>query len=273
MNTVNIIKEGNTINLSLESLNISKIYNEIKELPDYIETHKDNEAKTKLWYKTNIPNIFVHFFQTYNGIGISFNKSYQTSPIDEKNTIQGLDVNVKLDTSNWIETWCIDNDRNLYKIKLPITSNSTVYDETFKLHKLVNMENVVKLNNGSYLINSHGKYLPNLTFLYDKPDFSYIRIEPKELNLPKGDMSILYGNFFISKKGTKCFRIQDNKKLASHILVSDDWGGCFNSYRGNTLPEEQAEYFRRARSNGGGSGVDYAIFPINWKYQLSEEDI
>lgn len=137
---------------------------------------------------------------------------------------------------------------------------------------LLNKEGVIQLTNGTFLINKYGKYEPNLSFLNIKPDVNseWIRVEPSEFNLPKGCLSKIYGTFFTSKKGTKCFRINPN---GEHMLIGDCWGGSSNRYYGGTLPEEGALYYRRASSNGGGLGHDYAIYQRDWKYELSEEDI
>ena len=89
-----------------------------------------------------------------------------------------------------------------------------------------------------------------------------------KFNLPNGELRQLTGEYFVSKKGTKCFRIGNGP----HIILQDDWGGAFNKYRGHTLPEDQI-YYRRSSSNGGGCGYDYAIIPKDWRLQITEDDI
>lgn len=131
-------------------------------------------------------------------------------------------------------------------------------------------EEHINLSNGKVLMNKFGKYEPNLCFISALPYLMWEHKEPKEFNLDRGSFSVLRGSFFISKKGTKCFRIEEK---GQHILIRDGWGGAFEKYRGGTLPEEQALYYRRASSNGGGCGYDYAIYPHDWRYLLSEEDI
>lgn len=134
------------------------------------------------------------------------------------------------------------------------------------------MNNVITLENGNFLIIDYGKYATNLSFINNVSTIEYMKRDKQEFNLPEGDYSCIYGNFFVSKKGIKCFKILP-KEEASHILIRDNWGGCFNSYRGRTLPEDNALYYRRASSNGGGTGYDYAIYKKDWKYSLSEDDI
>jgi len=130
----------------------------------------------------------------------------------------------------------------------------------------------IKLDNGKVLINHYGKYKSGLTFILDYPFLCWESVDKSDLNLNRGDYEVLYGNFFESKKGTKCFKVLPKEK-ASHKLIRDDWGGSFNSYRGRTLPETNSLYYKRASSNGGGSGYDYAIYQRDWKNTLSEEDI
>ena len=133
-------------------------------------------------------------------------------------------------------------------------------------------EEHVNLTNGNVLMNRYGKYQPNLTFVASEPYIMWDRIAATELNCnpDAGWFDVLYGTFFVSKKGTKCFRIDAN---GPHILIKDSWGGCFNKYRGYSLPENGSVYYHRASSNGGGCGYDYGIYPRNWMFTLNEEDI
>ncbi len=142
---------------------------------------------------------------------------------------------------------------------------------------------VVELNNGgSFLVKNYGKYCSGLGIIVEKDDDS---IEKDNISLFKNSfdgaqfnlgnmcsLSGIIGDFFVSKKGTKLFKKCDNGK---HILLRDNWGGSFNSYRGGTLPDttEGALYFRRASSNGGGTGYDYSIIPKDWKRSISIEDL
>ena len=130
-------------------------------------------------------------------------------------------------------------------------------------------DNVIQLTSGKYLVNRFGKYMPNLSFINTVPGVKWTNISKLDLNLPKGSYSFVRGRYFVSKKGTNCFSVEAN---GPHILIRDEWGGAFNDYRGRSLPEDGL-YYRRAASNGGGSGYDYAIFQYGWKNALSEEDI
>lgn len=130
----------------------------------------------------------------------------------------------------------------------------------------------IQLTNGKYLVRDYGKYSSGLAFILgqnvDVRDL-YKPSTPSEFNLSEGSLDIIPGKFWVSKKGTACFEPKDN---GPHILVRDGWGGCFNKYRGHTLPEDQL-YYHRASSNGGGSGYDYCIIPKEWRFEVSEEDI
>lgn len=132
-------------------------------------------------------------------------------------------------------------------------------------------EDHIVLSNGNVLMNKFGKYEPNLCFINTIPHLVWERnIPASKFNLDRGSFDALKGTFFVSKKGTKCFRIEAN---GPHILIKEDWGGAFCRDRGRNLPESQALYYRRATSNGGGMGCDYAVYPADWKYILSEEDV
>ena len=146
---------------------------------------------------------------------------------------------------------------------------------------------VIGLESGDFLIQHYGKYSSNLGIIVPKNDphigpygedqcirlFQNADMKDKaEFNLGGGTLDTLRGKFFVSKKGTKLFKVDPN---GPHILLRDDWGGAFVSYRGGKLPtmERGALYYRRASSNGGGSGYDYAVVPVDWKLEISEDDL
>ena len=151
-------------------------------------------------------------------------------------------------------------------------------------------ENGITLGDGSVYFAGFGKYQPNLGFIVNSNDPHYDKETGHlhifmDLDLPEGGSSKLreelnlkdsgvtarlYGDFFVSKKGTKMFRIKESGK---DQLLQDDWGGCFNDYRGGVLPQEGSLHYRRASSNGGGSGYDYAVYPREWKRTMSADDL
>lgn len=132
-----------------------------------------------------------------------------------------------------------------------------------------------------FLVKQFGKYLPNLVFVLSK-EFSldkdgkpvspvkYVRDTDitDDLNLVfNGDPKILFGDYWISRKGSRCFRPK-NPLEAKHLLVKVSWGGADETHgsRGN-YPEDIPAgvlYFRHARSNAGGMGYDYWVIPVDY---------
>lgn len=132
-----------------------------------------------------------------------------------------------------------------------------------------------------FLVKQFGKYLPNLVFVLSK-EFSldkdgkpvspvkYIRDADitDNLNLVfNGDPKVLFGDYWISRKGSRCFRPKSPLE-AEHMLVKVSWGGADETHgsRGN-YPEDIPAgvlYFRHARSNAGGMGYDYWVIPVDY---------
>lgn len=132
-----------------------------------------------------------------------------------------------------------------------------------------------------FLVKQFGKYLPNLVFVLSK-EFSldkdgksvspvrYVRDVSitDNMNLVfNGDPKIIFGNYWISRKGSRCFRPK-NPLDAKHLLVKVAWGGADETHgaRGN-YPEDVPAgvlYFRHARSNAGGMGYDYWVVPVDY---------
>jgi hypothetical protein len=142
-------------------------------------------------------------------------------------------------------------------------------------------ESVFEVGN-EFLVNKFGKYMPNISFLipmdFEKDPLEFRGDKPaqdmlRNMNMSwNGNPGVIFGNFWVSKKkGGACFRPLP-PKAAKHILVRIDWGGCFDSTRGNYGGKEIGEiYFRRASSNGGGSGYDYWVFPVGFRRKCDEE--
>ena len=132
-----------------------------------------------------------------------------------------------------------------------------------------------------FLVKQFGKYLPNLVFVLSK-EFSLDKdgkpISParyvRDVNITdnmnlvfNGDPKILFGDYWISRKGSRCFRPK-NPLDAKHLLVKVAWGGADETHgsRGN-YPEDVPAgvlYFRHARSNAGGMGYDYWVIPVDY---------
>ena len=132
-------------------------------------------------------------------------------------------------------------------------------------------EGWIVLDDGTFMYKDYGKMRPNLLFLNNTPEINFKTVKGSEYNLPISELQCLLGVYFKTKKGADAFRITTAEK-ATHVLLKDNWGGAFNRYRGNTIPEEKAIYYRRATSNGGGVGNDYAVFKTEWLMNASIND-
>jgi hypothetical protein len=134
------------------------------------------------------------------------------------------------------------------------------------------MNDFIKLNEGSFLLNKYGKYQPNISFvLNEEKELDWKTVSSSIFNLSNGNLSLITGDYWISKKGTNCFSPNEKGKT---ILLRDNWSGCFNDYMGNQIFKlSNRLYSHRASSNGGGNGCDYVIIPVGTKYEISVEDI
>jgi len=133
------------------------------------------------------------------------------------------------------------------------------------------------LDNGKMLINSFGKYRPDLVMLSRNEKIGYREITDREsvdiFNVPMdGFRSYVYrGNFFVSKKGNKVFEFTENGKF---LLIDISIGRSFKIYHDGPIQEPSMSYYHVARSNGGGAGHVFIVIPLEWKGKLlSEEDI
>lgn len=141
-----------------------------------------------------------------------------------------------------------------------------------------------------FLVNNFGKYRPNITFIVPKTydldkngkhinplNYTEDREVTDNMNLDfDGSASFIFGDFWRSKKGGACFRPK-NPMQAKHLLIRVDWGGCFNSHRGNYSDDvkgiDGVLYFRRASSNGGGAGYDYWVLPVGYSRVIHDEEV
>lgn len=139
-------------------------------------------------------------------------------------------------------------------------------------------EKFMKLENGEFLINMFGKFLPDMIFIVPNEDakswddkfvFSITKEESLERFNIKVDSNfkIYYGDSWISKNKKRIFKLKSPEE-AKEILIEYKWGRSPSKGRGGhflTLPE--ASYSRRV---GGRSGVDYTILPKDFKYEETE---
>lgn len=144
-------------------------------------------------------------------------------------------------------------------------------------------EKVIETNR-TFVINAYGKYRPNISFVLSK-DFSgdpleYRRDTPtKEMVANMGitfgtsesGVSVIFGDFWLSKSKKPHFRPK-SYKLATHVIIRADWGGfSYPGTRGRWSAPDGVAYFRRASSNGGGTGYDYYVVPVGYRLIHDEE--
>lgn len=152
-----------------------------------------------------------------------------------------------------------------------ITAVKNIWPEYFEPTTIV-------LTNGEKIIRRYGKYQPGIAFFINEDNNT---IGWLDRNIHRLDLNIEFdasgikwipGDFWISKKGTKCFRPKEN---GEHVLVEASWGGCFDDTRGTEYNKvkDLAIYARCASSNGGGMGCNYYIFPREFHNELTEDDI
>ena len=192
-----------------------------------------------------------------------------------QNKIVYLDPNNVIFDFEWDEnpTWVKLNDGTYANVHLDKQHRVYSKEKGFFYRIVQTPDNRIKLEDGVFLFKEYGKYMPNLSILSEDPEINWISEKKSRFNLGTGSVSYLIGDYFVSKKGTNCFRI---KKDGKHMLLRDEWGGPnYPRTRGGILPKEGDDvfYYRRASSNGGGTGYDYSIVPNKWEYKLSILDI
>lgn len=156
-----------------------------------------------------------------------------------------------------------------------------------EVKKFYNNENCYEIDNG-FIVNDFGKYSPNLSFIISKEfdlddggnvkdQFRYFDDKDviNNMNIDfKGSSRFMFGDYWVSKKGTKCFKPKDPVR-ASHIFIEVNWGGCFNPTRGihpSDASKLKPVYYHKGSSNGGGVGTDYWIFPVGYIHTMTLEN-
>lgn len=234
--------------------------------------------KKDVLYPTQFENFEgSHLAYVSKGIGYGNGKECECLFFHFHNKLMGkvtIDSNIQVDlqwTNGYNKVWCNDN-KNVQLVEIIESLEGIRLDRNGVKHSAIDMEGVITLDNGKFLIKDYGKYKSGLCYVSAKPIVEWEKISQRELNYSDGDFEVVYGFFYKSKKGTDCFKVMP-KSVAPHMLVRDNWGGPFVKYRGYTLEEDKALYYRRASSNGGGSGYDYAVYDKGFTNKISEEDI
>ena len=147
----------------------------------------------------------------------------------------------------------------------------------------------VFFNENNITVASFGKYAPCLTYIlpmcWNIDSKGDVESPIKWRDYPEiirnmnidfdGETKGIFGNYWTSKNGRLCFKITSPDK-AKYILIKSSWGGCFNKTRGQLssyAEEVGATWFRRASSNGGGSGYDYWILPVGFVAGCDTKDV
>ena len=151
------------------------------------------------------------------------------------------------------------------------------YGKENLLFKEIFDDRALVLTNGEYLINRYDKYDPGLTFIIhpseENVEWTSMETSNTRLNIDwDGDPRFLVGDYWVSKKGTRCFRPNND---GNHLLVENEWGGCFNATRGNEYDELKKDslYSKRSVSNGGGLGSNFYILPNGYRKTYSIDEI
>lgn len=152
-------------------------------------------------------------------------------------------------------------------------NNTNVNDVTWP--EFYDSQRSIKLVNGETLIRRFNKYEPGICFvLSDETITEEWRKTPIDFNInfDASSVSWMSGEFWISRKGSSCFR---PKSDGQHILLRISWGGCFEPSRGREYSEikQFALYAKRATSNGGGCGYNYYVFSKDFRKEVSLDDI
>lgn len=138
----------------------------------------------------------------------------------------------------------------------------------------------------SFVVNAYGKYQPNISFVLAK-DFAgdplkYRADAPARemiagmglgFGTSESGVAVLFGDFWSSKAGKPHFRPK-SVAVAAHAIVRAEWGGFSHPRtRGRWRAPEGAIYFRRASSNGGGTGYDYYVLPVGYHLIVRDEEL
>ena len=138
----------------------------------------------------------------------------------------------------------------------------------------------------SFIVNAYGKYNPNISFVLSKyfsgDPLEYRRDTPTKkmvanmgisFGTVESGVSVLFGDFWLSKAGKPHFRPKSSQ-TATHVLLRADWGGfSYPGTRGRGSAPDGVAYFRRASSNGGGTGYDYYVVPVGYHLIMNDEEL
>lgn len=161
----------------------------------------------------------------------------------------------------------------------------------FNIHTLADVkamygEKVIETGT-SFVVNAYGKYQPNISFVLakefsgdplayrsDTPTREMIAGLGFDFGTSESAVNVLFGDFWLSKAGKPHFRPK-SPQVATHVLLRAGWGGGHGGSltRGRWEAPEGVVYFRRAASNGGGTGNDYYVLPVGYCLVVRDEEL
>lgn len=244
----------------------------MKRIVDLYEVEVDYHFKYKITNNNKYATLSIRTWHTmyYDFEGnLQFAKPDSNLLYDEKCTLyyNGFDLYREKRDERFIPVECEFSSYNRYPDYFTAKKLNVTQVEDIPLP-----EGWIMLSNGKVLKSRYGKYEPNLLLISDVPVDFKEEFYGSTLNLDiPGTLKVLYGKFFTTKNGKNAFEVISKEK-APHMLLQDDWGGAWSKYCGGVLELSDALYYRRASSNGGGTGYDYAVLPKRWKNNPSIED-
>jgi hypothetical protein len=182
------------------------------------------------------------------------------------------------------EVWAMENlisaeaTHQPLKMKLIMDPSDTSRVSWLKLDTLTgasifSLVEYNELDNGMFIFHDFGKCRPNIVWVLPTllwMDELYKPMRADEVNLHTGRLNYIEGDYWVSQKGTKCFKPKEGGK---HLLIRDDWGGSPSEHGSGILKQLNPIYYRYAPTNSGRSGRDFCVIEKGTKYKPNIEEI
>lgn len=152
--------------------------------------------------------------------------------------------------------------------------NKELYSRKLSRYGILPGSNAILLDNGNYLIND--RFASKLTFIVNHNEVELYSFKEnntlrEQINTMWGGApKFMYGKYWVSKKGTKCFK-PSTLETASHILVEVSWNK-YSKCQGDTK-FNNIIYSRITSSRSGQSGTNYYVISVNSLCVYSENYI
>lgn len=124
------------------------------------------------------------------------------------------------------------------------------------------------LDNGDVAIKKFDRYNPDIVFIYkDVTEYGKLTRESINIKVKQSYFDVLYGNFFINKKGTRCFSLT-TESLATDQMIIHYWQGVGSVVIPTALLyHSSVKHVKHAMSNKGNSGWSYVVIPKDFRYE------